>query len=138
MLAPQIENKLMDAGRVKARGKSDVEDVVRMYHKLYQECQEFGWNKITKPIVVARMENTFLPDSDSESETESGSHSRSPSLNGVEDANGGHYDDGNDGHYDDGNGGHYDDGNGGHYDDGNGGHYDNGNYDVGAADDEMA
>ncbi len=33
-----------------------------MYDILYDEIDEFGWEKITKPIVVTSFANTFLPE----------------------------------------------------------------------------
>jgi hypothetical protein len=68
----QIESKLQDACRTKARGKSDREDVINMYQVLYEECKAFGWREITKPWLVVAHDNQYLPESDeSEREPES-------------------------------------------------------------------
>ena len=58
----QIQTKLKDSNRDKGRGKSDLEDVKAMYDILLDECDSFGWDKMTKPFLATVLENEFLPD----------------------------------------------------------------------------
>jgi hypothetical protein len=53
-VAAKIEKRLTDPFRASNIGESDATKLAECHKKIYAECEEFGWFRITKPKVFPR------------------------------------------------------------------------------------